>query len=70
VGFSSRSFAQQVERLGRPPGHEVEPIPVPAALPLDVNRARLAVECQAAGVARVRGEEQDDMLLRWYPGMR
>jgi hypothetical protein len=62
-------LAQQVERLGRPPGHEVEPIPIASALQLDVDRARLLVERQAAGVARVGRQEQDHVLLR-CPSLR
>lgn len=43
---------QQIERLGRPPGHELEPIPVATAPQLELGRTRLAIERHAIGVQR------------------
>lgn len=49
--------------LADTPGHEVEAIPVAAAPELDVDRARLAIQRQAIGVAWVSGQKQDHVLL-------
>lgn len=63
-------LAQEVERFGRPPRHEVEPLPIPAALQFEVDRTRFLVERQAAGVARIRRQELDHVLLRRRSALR
>ena len=51
-GLQLAQFAQQIKRLGRPPGHEVEPVPVAGALQLDVDRARLLVRTYGFSTSR------------------
>lgn len=43
-GLQLTQLAQEVERLGRPPGLKVEAIAKAAALELVVDRARFAIE--------------------------
>src|SRR5215208_5113953 len=57
-------LAEQIERLGRPPGHELEAVPEAAALQLHLDRARLSVEGAWIGPARIGGQEQDGVLHR------
>jgi hypothetical protein len=66
-GLELAYFAQQIERLRRPPGHEIEPIAIAATPELCVDRARLAVQREARGSAGIRRKEQDHVLLRCHP---
>jgi hypothetical protein len=56
-------LAEQIERLHRPPGHELEAIPVPAALELRLDRARLSVERTRIGAEWICGQEQYRVLV-------
>jgi hypothetical protein len=56
-------LAEQIERLGRPPGHELEAIPVPAMFELCLDRPRLLVEGKSVGSKRIGSQEQDRVLV-------
>src|SRR5690349_3007971 len=55
-------LAQEIHRLDRPSGDELELVSVSAALELDMNRPRLAIEGQRTTAHRIRGQEQDGVL--------
>src|SRR5262249_31893285 len=57
-------LAEQIERFGRPSGHEIEAVSEAAALQLHLDRARFAVECEPIGTERIGGQEQDRVLHR------
>ena len=69
-GFQLTQLAEQIERLGRPSGHKVEPIAITAASQLDMDRMCLLVERQPTRAGRVGRQEQDHLLLRRRPGLR
>jgi len=69
-GFQITQLAKQIERLGRPPSHEVEPIPAAATLQFDMDRVRLLVERKPTRSGWVGRQEQDHVLLRRHPSLR
>src|SRR5262249_23584454 len=61
-------LAKQIEWLHRPPGLELEAVPVAAALQLHLDRAHLPIECEPIGIAWIGGQKQDRVLLHRYLG--
>jgi len=57
AGFQLAQLAQQIQWLNRPPRHELEPLPVAAALELEVDRARLAIQLAEPFVTLVEASQ-------------
>src|SRR5690242_14892061 len=66
-GFHLAKVTEQVQRFGRPPGLELEVVPITTTLQLVLDRASLLVERTPIASARVGDQEQDGVFLHRRP---
>src|SRR5215470_14134322 len=55
-------LAEQIKRLCRPSGHELESVSPTAALQLYLDRAGFSIECQTIRLERIGSQEKDGVL--------